>query len=78
MFKSGIINVEYKGGHVNVEFLLSSTGICNVYPLLAVHTANGAIPIVSLKQTLDQASIVRVTLFNDYIDRDILESLVIT
>ena len=78
MFKSGIIDVEFKGDHVNVEFLLSSTGICNVYPLLAIHISNGAIPIVSLKQTLDQASIVRVTLFNDYIDRDILESLVIT
>ena len=74
-FKTGIIAVDFKGTHVDIEFLLSTTGIMNVYPIIAVAVANKLHPIISVKETLDQASIIRMSIPNDAIETELLYQL---
>ena len=76
-FKAGIIAVDFKGSHVDIECLVSVTGILAIYPIIAIAVAKKLYPIVSIKETLDQASIMRVTIPNDAIDTELLNQLTI-
>ena len=76
-FKAGIIAVDFKGSHVDIECLVSVSGILAIYPLIAIAVSKKLYPIVSIKETLDQASIMRVTIPNDAIDTELLNTLTV-
>ena len=76
-FKAGIIAVDFKGSHVDIECLVSVSGILAIYPIIAIAVSKKLHPIVSVKETLDQASIMRVTIPNDAIDIELLNQLTI-
>ena len=76
-FKAGIIAVDFKGSHVDIECLVSVSGILAIYPLIAIAVSKKLYPIVSIKETLDQASIMRVTIPNDAIDIELLNTLTV-
>ena len=117
-FKAGIIAVDFKGSHVDIECLVSVSGILAIYPLIAIAVSKKLYPIVSvkdqpdeldyrevfdmdcsnnqsncndcgavyncpsqiainIKNTLDRASIMRVTIPNDAIDTELLNQLTI-
>ena len=75
-FKAGIIAVDFKGSHVDIECLVSVSGILAIYPIIAIAVSKKLYPIVSIKETLDQASIMRVTVPNDAIDIEVLNQLI--
>ena len=74
-FRPGIIAVDFKGSHVDIECLVSVSGILAIYPVIALSVAKKLHPIISVKETLDQASIMRVTIPNDAIDIELLNQL---
>ena len=76
-FKAGIIAVDFKGSYVDIECLVSVSGILAIYPIIAIAVSKKLHPIVSIKETLDQASIMRVTIPNDAIDTELLNQLTI-
>lgn len=76
-FKAGIIAVDFKGSHVDIECLVSVTGILAIYPIIAVAVAKKLHPIISVKETIDQASIMRVTIPNNAIDTELLNQLTV-
>ena len=74
-FKAGIIAVDFKGSHVDIECLVSVSGILAIYPLIAIAVSKKLYPIVSIKETLDNASIMRVTIPNDAVEIELLNQL---
>jgi len=49
-FKAGIIAVDFKGSHVDIECLVSVSGILAIYPIIAIAVAKKLYPIVSVKE----------------------------
>ena len=76
-FRAGIIAVDFKGSHVDIECLISTSGILAIYPIVALAVAKKIYPIISVKETLDNASIMRVTIPNDAIEIEVLNQLTI-
>ena len=74
-FRPGIIAVDFKGSHINIEFLLSATGIQAVYPIIAISMAHKIHPIISLKETVVDASILRMTIPIDVVETNLLNEL---
>lgn len=49
-FKAGIIAVDFKGSYVDIECLVSVTGILAIYPIIAIAVAKKLHPIISVKE----------------------------
>ena len=68
VFKKGIVEVAYKGATTDVKILVSATGIEAAYPIVKFCKDNQTFPIVSIVETLDEISILRISIPNHIID----------
>lgn len=68
MFKKAIIEVAYKGSTTDVKVLVSATGIISAYEIVRFCMDHQTHPIISVCETQDEASILRISIPNHIID----------
>lgn len=68
VFKKGIGEVAYRGATTDVKILISATGIEAAYPIVKFCRERKTYPIISIENTLDELSIMRISIPNHIID----------
>lgn len=77
VFKKSIIEVAYKGSTTDVQILFSISGIEVANDIIQFCKLNQCHPILSMKNPLDEARIMRISIPNQIItSTDIIDELV--
>ena len=68
VFKKGIVEVAYKGITTDVKVFVGASGIEAAYPIVKFCRERKTYPIISIENTLDELSIMRISIPNHIID----------